>query len=249
MPEEACAAFADDLVALALGVLAGTERAELLGHLGTCPACRSELAALAQTGDLLVQAVPPEEPPPGFEARVLERVAALPPVGPPRRATAAPGSARPARRARWLLAAAAVVVVAVAGFAVGRQSTGSGAPGGSLTGQYVHTLEALGGRSLLAGVLRGPNGRRVGEAFVYQGVHPWPSWVFVQLDPGPARGSLWVVVDDAAGRTLLSAGDLEAGGAPFAWGRALALPAHLALPLEVSVLDQRGLVASGTLRR
>jgi hypothetical protein len=249
VPEEPCAVFADDLVALALGLLAGAERAELLGHLAACPACRSDLAALAQTGDLLVQAVPPEEPPPGFEARVLDRVATLPAGEPPTHATGPRGRAPGGRRARWLLAAAAAAVLAVAGFAVGREGSATGDPGGSLTGQYVHTLQALGGRSLLAGALRGPDGRRIGEAFVYQGVHPWPSWVFVQLAPGPTRGSLWVVVDDAAGRTLLSAGSLEARGAQFAWGRALSLPGHLPLPLEVSVFDQRGLLASGTLRR
>lgn len=90
----------------ALELLDGAVRAEVLAHVAGCGACRSELDALAATADLLLTAVPPAEPPPGFESRVLARMAEERP-------------ARHGRDRRWLLPAAAAVVAAVVGLGAG----------------------------------------------------------------------------------------------------------------------------------
>lgn len=90
----------------ALELLDGALRAEVLAHVAGCGSCRTELDSLAATADLLLTAVPPAEPPPGFESRVLARLA----------------EDRPAHRGRdrrWLPAAAAAVVAAVVGLGVG----------------------------------------------------------------------------------------------------------------------------------
>lgn len=56
---------------LALGVLGGAERAEALIHLGHCARCQAYVAELTEAADVLPLAAPEQEPPPGFEARVL----------------------------------------------------------------------------------------------------------------------------------------------------------------------------------
>jgi hypothetical protein len=63
------------LVELATGVLTGQERGRALRHVAGCPACRRELAALSQVADSLLLLAPGAEPPPGFEATVMARVA------------------------------------------------------------------------------------------------------------------------------------------------------------------------------
>ena len=94
---------------LALDILDGEERAALLGHLSSCPACRDEVRSLGSVADRLLRAVPAEEPPRGFEDRVMERFADQP---------------RPLtrRRSRLVLAglgaAAALIVVALVGAAL-----------------------------------------------------------------------------------------------------------------------------------
>jgi hypothetical protein len=69
-----CGGFADVAAELALGALTGRERAEALTHLDRCPACREHVRQLTVTGQQLLRLLPPEEPPPGFETRVLERL-------------------------------------------------------------------------------------------------------------------------------------------------------------------------------
>jgi anti-sigma factor RsiW len=91
---------------LALGVLAGDQRARALSHLARCDRCRGEVAALADAADAVLLVAPGREPPSGFESRVVAAMAPAP---------------RPSRRRRWWLvaAAAAVAVALVAGVVVG----------------------------------------------------------------------------------------------------------------------------------
>jgi anti-sigma factor RsiW len=94
---------------LALDIVDGEERAELLAHLAACPGCRDEVRSLGAVADRLLRAVPPEEPPRGFEDRVLARLAEEPqPLAP--------------RRSRLVLAglgvAAALLVVVLVGAAL-----------------------------------------------------------------------------------------------------------------------------------
>jgi hypothetical protein len=248
------------LVELALGILSGAERADLVDHVGHCGACRAELSELVQVADLLVQAVPEDEPPAGFEAAVLAR---LPLDERPEEARstesggssgAAPGASGRAVRSRarsWrgrplLLGAAALFVVLGAGFVLGRGTTKAPPVPSALGAEYAHTLRTLGGRALLAGQLRAPDGHRVGEAFLYEGVHPWPSWLFVQVASADPPGRERVVVMDASGQVLVRLSDLRYEGGIGSWGRAVHLPSHLQLPLRVDVIWSTGGVSSGT---
>jgi hypothetical protein len=99
-----CGRFRELAPEIALGLVAGHERAEALAHLQDCPECRHHTARLGAVHDRLRGLIPPAEPPVGFEQRVLDRLG----VTRPRRAPTA----------RWIRAAAAAAVV-VAAFAGG----------------------------------------------------------------------------------------------------------------------------------
>jgi len=93
----------DELVDLALGHVDARRRAELTAHLLECPACRHDYDELSAAVADLTTAVPPVQPPVGFDAQVLPRL----------------GAAAASRRTwdrRWLaVAAAALVLLAAAG--------------------------------------------------------------------------------------------------------------------------------------
>ena len=64
----------DLLVELALGHAAPADRERAAAHLARCVACRRAYDELAGAVDLVLPAAPRVAPPPGFEARVLERL-------------------------------------------------------------------------------------------------------------------------------------------------------------------------------
>ena len=113
----ACAHFRDHADELALGGPDAPLRHELLDHAARCSACQSHLAELSLVADRLLLLAPPTEPPPGFEGRVLERLANARGDG----ADAVWQRQRTARL-RALAAAAVLLVVAVAGVTAGRLS-------------------------------------------------------------------------------------------------------------------------------
>src|SRR5829696_665591 len=83
-----------ELVDLALGHVDARRRAELTAHLLECPACRHDYDELSAAVADLTTAVPPVQPPVGFDAQVLPRL----------------GAAAASRRTwdrRWLAVAAA----------------------------------------------------------------------------------------------------------------------------------------------
>ena len=81
--EMGCGGFADVAAELALGALTGRERADALAHLDRCAACQEQVRQLTVTGQELLRLLPAEEPPPGFETRVLECLGlAAPGAGP-----------------------------------------------------------------------------------------------------------------------------------------------------------------------
>lgn len=82
---------------LALGILGGAERAEVVLHVNGCGRCQARVSELAEAADAIPQLVPDAEPPPGFEARVLRRL----------------GADRRRTRRRWLASVAAVAAVAM----------------------------------------------------------------------------------------------------------------------------------------
>src|SRR5438046_3047316 len=101
---ETCEQVRDLLPELALGILAGEDRARALDHLTGCADCSNELATLSRAADGLLTLTPQYEPPGGFEGRVLARL---------RRE-------RPQHRARRFVtfATAAALIAIVAGGAV-----------------------------------------------------------------------------------------------------------------------------------
>jgi hypothetical protein len=102
-----CARFAGVAAELAVGTLSGSERGAAVAHLAACPGCRQLAVELTGVADDLLLVAPEVEPPPGFESRVLARLAA---DRAPRRS-----------RLRTLVAvAAAAVLVAAGGGAVAR---------------------------------------------------------------------------------------------------------------------------------
>src|SRR5688500_1509143 len=110
-----CAEARDLAPELALGVLGGAERAETLAHIDQCGQCRALVSELTHAGELLPLLAREEEPPPGFEDRVL----------------AAVGGVRRRRQWRWVAivaaTAAAATIVSVATVRIvdcGRDSAG-----------------------------------------------------------------------------------------------------------------------------
>jgi anti-sigma-K factor RskA len=74
MDDMSCDAFAEVAAELALGVLTGRERAAALAHLNGCESCREQIRELTMVQDELLALLPSQEPPAGFESRVLERI-------------------------------------------------------------------------------------------------------------------------------------------------------------------------------
>jgi hypothetical protein len=73
MTSMSCEQLADVAPELALGVLTGRERADAFAHLDRCASCRQLLNSLSGVTDELLRSFAPSvEPPPGFEARVLQ---------------------------------------------------------------------------------------------------------------------------------------------------------------------------------
>ena len=118
----------EELAAYLLGALEPGEAAELERHLAGCEQCREELAWLRPAVQLLPEAVERVEPAPELRARLMEQVrseADRPSVPAPDR--------EPSPRRRFLtlrpavgLAALALIVAAVAGYAI----RGGGSDGG-----------------------------------------------------------------------------------------------------------------------
>jgi hypothetical protein len=145
---------------VALGTIDGAQRAEALRHLATCGECRRLVDQLSAVADELLLIAPVQEPPPGFESRVIEALA-------PAR-----------RRTRWRLlvrlgpplAAAAATAVALVAVYHDDHVTAD---------RYRDTLAQANGRYFEAGRLRDETGAAAGVVFGYQGS---PSWLFVTVD-------------------------------------------------------------------
>ena len=169
MNDMTCDQFDLQVEELALGHLDEPQRGRLLTHAAGCPACQSQLDTLAGLSDQLLVLAPEHEPPAGFEQRVLER------LGSSVRADGHP----PARRHRWLAAAAAVAALGVGagGWAVGHQSgtRATSAPANARSGVA------------RSGAITTAAGARVGTVSLVGGAQPY---VLVTLDhpqPGSAE--------------------------------------------------------------
>ena len=96
-----CAEALDLAPELALGIISGAERAEVILHVNGCARCQANVAEFTEVADALPLLAPEAEPSPGFEDRVLAAVNA------PKRS----------HRRRWMaaiaVAAAAAAIVSI----------------------------------------------------------------------------------------------------------------------------------------
>ena len=162
MTDPSCERVRELAPELALGIADGEERAAALEHLARCPDCRRYLEELSVSADELLLLAPAQEPPLGFEERVLAQIA-------PRRG-------RGWRRYTAPAAVAAVAAVAAAaGVWIATDSDRE------IADRYAETLATANGEYFDAAPLEAAGGRRVGTVFGYQGD---PSWCLVVVDPG-----------------------------------------------------------------
>jgi hypothetical protein len=187
---------------IALGIADGQERAEALRHLSTCAGCRQVVEELSQVADELLILAPVEEPPEGFESRVVEGL----------------GLRRPARRRRltprWIarrvgpaLAAAAITAAALIAVYHDDHQTAE---------RYRESLAHAGGQYFQAEPITDEAGARSGVAFGYQGS---PSWLLVTVDSAHRDAVETGEVVTKDGRTIaLPSLELDGSGS---WGGAI----------------------------
>jgi hypothetical protein len=216
-----CAQVRELAPELALGIAEGDERAAALRHLSGCAACRRLVSELSAVGDELLLLAPAAEPPPGFESRVLGRLAE----------PARPRAIRLPPWRRWAaVAAAAVLAAALGGGSVFLATAGDR----RLADSYQAVLRQGQGSFFAAAPLQGPQGR-AGTVFGYQGQ---PSWATVTLRPPiPAARRFRVQVLTRDGR-YLAAGEAVLGGTQAAWGGQL--PVDLSAVNELRLLGPDG---------
>jgi len=162
---------------LALGTAAGDDRARALEHLAGCGACRRHVEELAGVADELLLLVPAEEPPAGFESRVLGELEPRP----------------ERRRSRVLVPALAAIAAAIAAAAAMWIASEDDR---DVASHYRATLATANGKYLAAAPLTAPGGQRAGTVFGYEGE---PSWVLVavyaDVRPPPGRYGVQVVTE------------------------------------------------------
>ncbi|HEX2372155.1 MAG TPA: zf-HC2 domain-containing protein [Solirubrobacterales bacterium] len=170
---------------LALGIAVGDERARVLEHLLACPACRRHLEELSSVADDLLLLAPTQEPPVGFESRVLDELEER--------------SERPERRRRRPLIA--VAAAAVAALVTASAMWLAFDDDRDLADRYRETLAVANGKYLTAAPLLAAGGQRAGTVFGYEGD---PSWALVTVyesaRPEPGRYELEVIT--AKGRRM-----------------------------------------------
>jgi hypothetical protein len=216
-----CEEIRDLAPEIALGITDGEERAEALRHLSTCPECRRAVEELTQVADELLMFAPVQEPPAGFESRVVEAMG----LGqPPRR-----------RLPRWLaprwlaprlgpaLATAAVTAAVLIGVYNDDRQTAD---------RYREALDEAGGQYFQADRLADEAGAPGGVVFGYEGS---PSWLFVTVDPAHRGAVQTAQLVTRDGRTIpLRRFELDRSGT---WGGTI--PVNLYQAASVRLLGER----------
>jgi hypothetical protein len=206
---------------IALGIADGEERAEALRHLSTCGECRRVVEQLSLVADELLVLAPVQEPPAGFESRVVEAMGLQ--ESPPRR-----------RLVRWLsprwlaprlgpaLATAAVTAAALIAVYHDDHQTAE---------RYRGILDQAGGQYFLAEPLADETGARSGVAFGYEGS---PSWLLLTVDPAQRDAVTRGELVTKEGRTIpLPSLELDRKGT---WGGAI--PVSLYKVASISLLGE-----------
>jgi|SRR5919108_2514336 hypothetical protein len=216
---------------IALGIADGEERAEALRHLSTCVECRRKVEQLSQVADDLLVVAPAEEPPAGFESRVVEAMGLQ----------AAPRRRRPRWLSlRWLaprlgpaVATAAVTAAALIGVYSDDRETAE---------RYRGVLDQANGQYFQAGPLADESGARGGVAFGYEGS---PSWLLVTVDRAHRNAVKTAELVTSDGRRIpLRSFRLDGRGS---WGGAI--PVKLYRVASIRLLgDQPGEILQAELR-
>ncbi len=175
--ERGCEQYSNELAELALGVLTGRERAQVLAHVESCPRCADELEHLARVADIVVQAAPEIEPPLGFEVRLFEQMGV----------TDVRRRHRRLRPSRWTTAVVGVAAAALA-LGLGLSLTSSSTP--------TATAQAHGQQVMTADLME--NGATVGHVVTVGGHTPWMS---LMLADSTVHGTVNCVVVTADGLT------------------------------------------------
>ena len=167
-----CAPTSDLLPELALGILGGSERAEVLAHLDVCASCRARSEKFAATADVLPTLLADAEPPGGFEARTLERM-----------------RFERARVPRWSLARRILTVAAIiAGAMIVTLATVRIVDAGS------SSPSASGRGDVTSARMVGANGGEAGNVFLTTGDE---QYVLMSVDYGARSGTYRVEATDA----------------------------------------------------
>jgi hypothetical protein len=208
-------AFPDDdfsgrVVDLALGDLAGRERAAMLAHLTECSACRQQLHELTPIVDELLLLAPQGDPPVGFESRVMRRLDAK---------RAMPRGSR----SRTAVAVAAAILVFGAGVIAGRV----GRPAGPLA-QRAPGLDVARNGPLIV------NGANHGDVVIMSGR---PAWLFMSVRDTGWTQTVSCTVIVTSGRSI-AIGSFAVSSGYGNWGAALPVPA--AEVRGVDLTDIRG---------
>ena len=175
--ERGCEAYENELAELALGVLTGRERSQVLSHVESCPRCAEDLELLSRTADTVLQAAPDMEPPLGFEVRLFERMGVT--DAPPRRRF---------RPSHWV---PAVVGVAAAALALGVGLSVTSSPSTSPAQQSAPAPSTSQDERQVVTAALVSNGQTVGHVMTFGGDKPWLS---MMLDDSSAHGTVRCVV-------------------------------------------------------
>jgi hypothetical protein len=217
---------------IALGIADGEERAEALRHLSTCADCRRAVEELSRVADDLLVLAPVQEPPAGFESRVVE-------------AMGLQGAPARRRRPRWLslrwlaprlgpaVATAAVTAAALIAVYDDDRQTAE---------RYRGILDQANGQYFRAQPLADESGARAGVAFGYEGS---PSWLLITVDPAHREAVKSAELVTRNGRAVsLRSFELDPRGS---WGGAI--PVKLYRVASVRLLgDQPGEILQADLR-
>jgi hypothetical protein len=204
---------------LALGITTGDERADALAHLAGCPDCRRYVSEMSGIADEVLLLAPVQEPPGGFEGRVLQRFTEE-------------VRHRPLRKSRLFVAAAAAVVaatVAIGGVLFATRDDRE------LAASLKEDLAEANGDYFGVEVLRDPDGFKDGVVFAYEGS---PAWIFMDLNEGLAPGTYSAELETKDGTTQVLGSPFELSSDKRWWASALPVSLH-----DVTILRIRN--ASG----
>lgn len=199
---------------LALGITTGDERARALAHLAGCPDCRKYVSELSGIADEILLLAPAQEPPGGFEGRVLQRF-----TEEVRRA--------PRRKSRLLVAVAAAVMAAAVGIGavlfVTREDR-------RLAANLRDDLAEANGDYFGVIPLRNPDGFKQGVVFAYEGSSPW---IFMDLNEDMAPGTYTAELVMPDGSTRILGNPFELGEDKRWWASALPVSLHDVMTLRI----------------